>query len=294
MAIQRSRAERIGNGVFYILLVLLCIVTLYPFYYVLCYSVSEGAEAAAKVVTVYPRGFTMDNYDAVFRDKNLGSAFIVSVLRTVIGTVGTLIVTSIAAYALSRKNLPGKKWIMWFFMITMYFNAGTLPNFVVMSKLGLLDNFAVYILPMLFSTYYMIIIKSFFEQIPTALIESAVLDGASEFVIFTRIVLPTSTAVIATIALFAGVAQWNAYFDGILYVSNEKLQPLQTLMYKILKSEQAFSLSQIANAAEGATRITAEGVKMSMLIISTVPILCVYPFLQKYFVKGLMLGAVKG
>ena len=236
MAIQRSRAERIGNGVFYILLVLLCIVTLYPFYYVLCYSVSEGAEAAAKVVTVYPRGFTMDNYDAVFRDKNLGSAFIVSVLRTVIGTVGTLIVTSIAAYALSRKNLPGKKWIMWFFMITMYFNAGTLPNFVVMSKLGLLDNFAVYILPMLFSTYYMIIIKSFFEQIPTALIESAVLDGASEFVIFTRIVLPTSTAVIATIALFAGVAQWNAYFDGILYVSNEKLQPLQTLMYKILKS----------------------------------------------------------
>ena len=147
---------------------------------------------------------------------------------------------------------------------------------------------------MLFSTYYMIIIKSFFEQIPTALIESAVLDGASEFVIFTRIVLPTSTAVIATIALFAGVAQWNAYFDGILYVSNEKLQPLQTLMYKILKSEQAFSLSQIANAAEGATRITAEGVKMSMLIISTVPILCVYPFLQKYFVKGIMLGAVKG
>ena len=140
----------------------------------------------------------------------------------------------------------------------------------------------------------MIIIKSFFEQIPTALIESAVLDGASEFVIFTRIVLPTSTAVIATIALFAGVAQWNAYFDGILYVSNEKLQPLQTLMYKILKSEQAFSLSQIANAAEGATRITAEGVKMSMLIISTVPILCVYPFLQKYFVKGIMLGAVKG
>lgn len=120
------------------------------------------------------------------------------------------------------------------------------------------------------------------------------LDGASEFVIFTRIVLPTSTAVIATIALFAGVAQWNAYFDGILYVSNEKLQPLQTLMYKILKSEQAFSLSQIANAAEGATRITAEGVKMSMLIISTVPILCVYPFLQKYFVKGIMLGAVKG
>ena len=140
----------------------------------------------------------------------------------------------------------------------------------------------------------MIIIKSFFEQIPTALIESAVLDGASEFVIFTRIVLPTSTAVIATIALFAGVAQWNAYFDGILYVSNEKLQPLQTLMYKILKSEQAFSLSQIANSAEGATRITAEGVKMSMLIISTVPILCVYPFLQKYFVKGIMLGAVKG
>ena len=108
MAIQRSRAERIGNGVFYILLVLLCIVTLYPFYYVLCYSVSEGAEAAAKVVTVYPRGFTMDNYDAVFLDKNLGSAFIVSVLRTVIGTVGTLIVTSIAAYALSRNNLPGK------------------------------------------------------------------------------------------------------------------------------------------------------------------------------------------
>lgn len=294
MAIRRSPMERVGSGAFYLLIVLLCIITLYPFVYVLCYSISDGAAAAAKVVTIYPRGFTLDNFNAVFRDKNLLNSFVVSVLRTVIGTVGTLFVTGIAAYALSRKSLPGKKGIMWFFMVTMYFNAGTLPNFVVISKLGLLDKFMVFILPMLFSAYYMIIFKSFFEQIPTALIESAVLDGASEFVIFSRIILPTSTAVIATIALFAGVAQWNAYFDGILYISKDSLIPLQTLMYRILKSEQAFSLSQIANAAEGATKVTAEGVKMAMLIVSTVPILCVYPFLQKYFVKGIMLGAVKG
>lgn len=294
MAIRLTPGQRIGSALFYLFIILLCVITLYPFIYVICYSVSDGAQAAAKVITVYPRGFTADNYNAVFRDKNLINSFVISVLRTVIGTIGTLFVTSIAAYALSSKTLPGKKWIMWFFMITMYFNAGLLPSFVVNSKLGLLDNFWVFILPMLFSAYYMIIFKSFFEQIPAALVESAVLDGASEFVIFARIVLPTSTAVIATIALFAGVAQWNSYFDGILYISKDNLIPLQTLMYRILKSEQAFSISQIANAAEGGSKTTAEGVKMAMLIVSTVPILCVYPFLQKYFVKGIMLGAVKG
>lgn len=294
MTVKQKISAKSAEGVFYLFIILLCLVTLYPFIYVLCYSVSDGAKAAAQVVTVYPLGFTMDNFSAVFKDENLISSFIISAARTVIGTAATLIVTSLAAYTLSKKDLVGKKYLMWFFMITMYFNAGLLPNFVLISKMGLLDNFLVYILPLMFSTYYMIIFKSFFEQIPGSLIESAMLDGATDFAIFTKIILPTSTAVIATIALFAGVMQWNSYFDGMLYISKERLLPLQTLMYKILKSEQAFSLSQTVNAAEGAARITAEGIKMAMLVVSTVPILCVYPFLQKYFVKGIMLGAVKG
>ncbi|MDL2233492.1 carbohydrate ABC transporter permease [Ruminococcaceae bacterium OttesenSCG-928-L11] len=294
MAIRQTKTEKAATGVFYLFIIGLCIITLYPFIYVFCYSISDGAAAAATVITVYPVGPTLENYTAVFNDKNLVNAFIVSVSRTVLGTLCTLFVTMLAAYALSKPNLVAKKFIMWFFMITMYFNAGMLPNFVLMTKLNLLNNFLVYLLPVMFSTYYMIIFKSFFEQIPSSLLESAVLDGASEFVVFTQIVIPSSTAVIATIALFAGVWQWNAYFDGILYVSEPSLQPLQTLMYRILQGEQAFSLSQIAAAEQGARRVTSEGIKMSMLIVSTVPILCVYPFLQKYFVKGIMLGAVKG
>lgn len=294
MTILQTRGEKASLTFFYILLVTLCVITLYPFIYVFCYSISDGAKAAATVITVYPVGPTLDNYLAVFKDKNLVSAFVVSVLRTLIGTLCTLTVTSLAAYALSKPKLIGKKYLMWFFMITMYFSAGLLPTFVLISKLNLLDKFWVYILPSMFSTYYMIIFKSFFEQIPQALLESAVLDGAGEITIFRHIILPSSTAVIATIALFAGVWQWNAYFDGILYVSKLSLQPLQTMMYRILQGEQAFSLSQIAAAEQGASKVTSEGIKMAMLIVSTVPILCVYPFLQKYFVKGIMLGAVKG
>lgn len=294
MVRKNSPGERIAYAFFCFCIVLLCVITLYPFIYVFCYSVSESSKAAAKVVTIYPLGFTWDNYHAVFRDKNLINAFSVSVSRTLLGTLTTVAVTSLTAYSLSKRHLIAHKPLMWFFLIPMYFNAGMLPNFVMMSKYGLLDNFFVYILPLAFSTYYMIIFKSFFEQIPSALMEAAMLDGADDLKVFAKIVLPTSTPVLATIALFAGVQQWNSYFDGILYVSKDALQPLQTLMYKILQSEQAFSISQVANAAEGATKITAEGIKMSMLIVSTVPILCIYPFLQKYFVKGIMLGAVKG
>ena len=290
---QTSISEKIITIIVYVVIILLCIVTIYPFIYVFCYSISEAGKASAFPITVYPRGFTLTNYQAVLKDSDIFNAFFISVTRTLIGTTGTLLVTGLTAYALS-KRLIAKKWIMWYFMIPMYVSAGLIPTFVIISKLGLLNNYLVYIFPLLFSTYYMIIMKTFFEQLPPSLEESALIDGANHFTVFIRIVIPSSMPVIATIALFAGVQQWNSYFDGILYISIKSLQPMQTLMYRILKGEEVFTLSEMMTIENNTSIVTMEGIKMAMLMVTTVPILCVYPFLQKFFVKGMLLGAVKG
>jgi len=278
----------------YVLLAILCILTVYPLVYVFMYSVSDAAAAASRNVTVYPIDFTLDNYRSIFVDNRILKALWISVERTVLGSLLHLLVTGLAAYAFSKENLVMRRKLLLFFIVPLYFNGGLLPFYVQIINLGLYNNFLVYILPTAIGIFNMLVMKVFFEQLPRSLEESAKVDGAGEFTVFTRIIVPSSMPVIATVIMFIGVQQWNSWFDGLLFANKADLAPLQTLLYKIIMENQATSMEQMARLANANVSVTPEAIKMTTLILSTVPMLVVYPFLQKYFVKGMMIGAVKG
>lgn len=286
-------SEKIANGINYLLVFLLCVATVYPFWYVFMYSISDGIVSAAKPIVLLPVEPTLENYRAVFANTGLVRAFLVSVSRTVLGTASHIMVVGLAAYAMAKKGLVGKKLIMTFFIITMYFNGGLLPTYVIITKLKLTNNFLVYILPLLFSGFHMLIMKVFFEQLPASLEESAKIDGATDFLVFTRIIVPMCKPIVATVSLFIGVAHWNSWFDAFLYMTNVKLYPLQTILQKIILESQTNTLLEIMEAMNKQSNVTSEAIKMATVIVATVPILLVYPFMQKYFVKGMMIGAVK-
>lgn len=276
-----------------VLMLILCGLTLYPFIYVLAYSLSDGTASSSRIITILPRNPTMENYYAVFSNNLIINAFGISVARTVSGTILHLMVTGLAAYAISKNDLYGRKILMFYFMIPMFVAGGLIPSYILINKLHLMNNFLVYILPGMFSTFNMIIVSTYLRGLPESLEESAKLDGAGDMKIFLWIVVPLSVPVFVTIALFVGVAQWNAWFDAFLYMTNTKLHPLQTLLYKIMFEAQAKDFQQMVQMSQEKTNVTPEAIKMSTLIVSVVPAICVYPFLQKYFVKGVTMGAVK-
>ena len=276
----------------YLIMIVLCILTLYPFLYTLSYSFSDGHAVLSEPVILLPVQPTLNNYRAVFNDDRIIRAAVISVLRTTIGLAYTLMVTGMAAYMLSKRFLPGNRFFSYFFIIPMYLQGGMIATFVNISQLGLMNNFLVYILPYGFFAYYMLIMRTYYSGIPDSLEESAQLDGAGDIHIFFRIIVPLSTPIFATIALFAGVLQWNAWYDAMVYVPNPRLQPLQLVLQNVLK--QASGLANIKLLAQAIDiKVTAEAVQMATLIIATVPILMIYPFVQRYFVKGIMIGAVK-
>ncbi len=281
-----------------IVLILLSAVLIYPYLNQLAIALNDGNDSALGGITIFPRKFTMINFSTLLSDQSVGKATLVSVLRTVLNVVIHLFVTFSAAYALTRRNLKGRSVINKVFMLTMYLNAGTIPTYILFRYLGLINNFWVYVLPYSFSFYNMIIMRSFIQELPIALEESALLDGANEFTIMMKIIVPLSKPVLATIALWVAVGQWNDYSSTLMYVTDKNLFSLQYLMLRIIKQGEA--LKQIgldqamgADTSAATAQTTSESIKAAMLIISTVPILCIYPFLQKYFVKGVTLGAVK-
>lgn len=276
------------------ILILLCFFTVYPFFYAFLYSISDGVKAMAHNIAFLPVGFTLDNYRTVLADERILNALSISIARTVAGTMLFLVVTGLCAYAMSKRILVGRKLLFLFFVIPMYVNAGILPTYVLYHDLNLLNNFLVYILPGAFGLFYMILMKVFFESIPDSLEESAKLDGAGDFTVFSRIYIPLSPPIIATMALFVGVHQWNAWFDAMLFVTDSKLYPLQLLLQNVLKENQLSTYMQIFEQSNlQQKKISTETLKMAILILTTLPIVCVYPFAQKYFVKGVTLGAVK-
>ena len=282
----------VSQCIMYFIMALICFVTLYPFIYTLSYSFSDGRAVLTRPVTFLPVEPTLNNYRAAFGNDNIVRSFFISTARTLIGLLYTLAVTSMAAYALSKRFLPGNRFFSYFFIIPMYIGGGMIAVYVNIAQLGLMNNFLVYILPYGFIAYYMLIIRTYFTSIPASLEESAQLDGAGDVIIFFRIVLPLCKPVLATIALFAGVFQWNSWFDAMVYVPNTKLQPLQLVLQNVLK--QAFGLANMKMLVQSSEiKVTAEAVQMATLIIATVPILMIYPFVQRYFVKGIMIGAVK-
>ncbi len=295
MRIRRLTAFDLINS---FLLLLLTFVTLYPIINVLAISLNEGLDTMRGGITLFPRKFTLQNYNLVFKNPAVFNAFGITILRTVIGTFLSLIATAMFAFGLSKKNLMGRKFYMGLSIISMYFSGGLIPFYLLIDNLGLINSFWVYIIPNLISVYNMIIMMTNFKQIPEAMEESARIDGAGYFTIFFKVVLPVSAPIIATIALFNAVWHWNSWFDGYLYMTKDDLLPLQNLLVRIINAN---SMGQTLSKAGSATAIinkfggvTVKSVNMATMMISMIPILIVYPFLQKYFVKGMMIGSVKG
>lgn len=284
--------------VIYTFLTLLAFVTFYPFWNSLVISFNSGQDTMLGGLTFWPREFTLANYELVFKDKRLINAFIVSVLRTIVGTFLSVMATAILAYGLSKKELIGRKFFMIFCLITMFFSGGLIPTFLLVRSLGLMDSFWVMIIPTLISVWNMIIFRTFFQQLPAGLEESAKIDGCGYWSTFFRIVLPLSGPVIATLALFTAVFHWNDWFFPTIYISSENLIPIQTLLQKVLKANTVSqAMSQVdAGAAAHMSKlntVTGKSLSMAIMMVATLPIVMVYPFVQKYFVKGVLIGSLK-
>jgi putative aldouronate transport system permease protein len=276
-----------------VLMLAICFATLYPIWYVLVNSFNDGNDAMRGGIYWWPRMFSFDSYLAVFANDGIMLAMGVTVAKTLVGTVIHVLFTAMVAYSFSRRELIGRPVYMVIGTITMFFNGGLIPYFLLIRDLGMLDSFWVYIIPAMFSFFDLIIFLSFFREIPDALEEAAKIDGANDLKIFYQIVLPVSMPVVATIALFHGVYQWNDYFTGMIYINKSDLQPIQTYLYRVVAQS---SSNQMAAATTGsiAKSVSSQSIKLATMVVTTLPIVIVYPFLQKYFVKGFMIGSIKG
>ena len=289
---NRHLLFRCVNGLIFLFIAVMCI---YPFYYVLIYSLSDPQEAI-RGVTFWPRGFSWINYEMMFQLNNIGTAFVVSAGRAVLGTAITVLCCTFFAYLVTNRYIWGRKIIYRFAIFTMYLNAGTIPWYLLMDALGLRNNFLLYIIPTAISAYYVILIKTYLESLPESLREAAEVEGAGLIKIFTSIILPLCKPILATIAVFAAVGQWNSWFDNLLLVTEPKLQTLQLILYNYLNSAQTVANMSEWDLTQGAAAqvATPQSIQVTITVITTLPIIFVYPFMQRYFVKGIMIGAVKG
>lgn len=294
---KENTGEKIFDIFIYLISIFVLITTLYPFLNILAVSLNNSVDAARGGIGIFPRKFTLANYQEIFKYKNIPHAFIISILRTVVGTVTGIIASCMVAYTLSRRDFMARRFFGVLFVLTMYIAGGLIPDYMLVRKLHLINKFAVYILPGLINTWNVIVIRSFMDNLPYSLQESAKIDGASDFVVFMRIIMPLCMPVIATISLFIAVGQWNSWMDTFLYASSK--DGLSTLQYELVKvmANTTASSSQAASLKEqtgtSANTVSPESIRMAITIVATVPILVVYPFLQKYFVSGMTLGAVK-
>ncbi|MBN2735633.1 MAG: carbohydrate ABC transporter permease [Spirochaetales bacterium] len=295
--IKGTSGERIFDIVNNIIMTLILIITLYPFLNVLALSFNSSMDSVKGGITIFPRVFTLDNYITIIKFGNIPRAFMISVLRTFFGTTTSLIACSMVAYALSRKNFSFRKILSPFLAITLYVSGGLIPVFLLIRDIKLMNNFLVYILPPMVNAFYIFMIRTYMDNLPEELFESAKMDGANDFAIFYKIMMPLCKPVLATIALFIAVAQWNTWFDTYIYCgSKPELSTLQYELMKILQNAQltAGDAAVYANQAMAIQTVTPDSIKMAITIITITPILVVYPFLQGYFVEGMTLGAVKG
>ncbi len=285
--------KNIYDYIIIFILVLISLVMLYPFWHEMMYSFSDPVDAATGGMFLLPRGFNLKSYWSVLRNKSVWTGFRVSVIVTLTGTVAGVMLSAMLAYPLSKKRMPGRNVLISLIFFTMLFGGGMIPNYLLAKKLKLIDSYGALILPGLLSAWNIFIMKNAFAGIPASLEESARIDGANDLTIFFHIVLPLSKAVLATIALFTAVGYWNDYFSTILYIVSKDRWSLQAVLREILSNAQsAMSASGISVRAEEA--ISSETVKAATVMVATVPILLVYPFVQKYFIKGVMIGSVKG
>ena len=290
---KRTKTDSIVGYLIIALMIVICIATLYPVWYIIIISFNDGQDAMMGGIYLLPRMFSLDNYRMVFANPEILQAFIITILRTLIGTVTGVFFTAMVAYAFSKRYIFGSKFYLTVGTITMFFGGGLIPYFIVLRNLGLFNNFMVYIIPALFNFFHCIIFMTFFREMPSSLEESAKIDGANDFFIFVRIILPMSAPVLATIALFVGVFHWNDFFMGVIFIHDPELRPIQTFMYQLIAGTTA-QRAVVGMPAVASQGVTSLSVQLATMVVTTAPIVFVYPFLQRYFVKGIMIGAIKG
>lgn len=285
------------NYTFFLLVTLICV---YPFYYLIINSISSNDLSALGKIRFFPEQLHLENYKQVLQLRGLPLAATVSVARTIIGTTTTVLASAFLGFMFTQEKMWKRKFWYRFIIITMYFNAGLIPMFITMKTLGLTNSFWVYILPAIVQPFNIILVKTYIESIPRSLQEAAEIDGANIIQVFFKVVLPNCTPILATVAIFSAVAQWNSFQDTLLYITDQSLYSLQYLLYTYIN--QANSLAQmvknttgsLAGIASAATSQTPTSIRMTISVIVVLPIMFIYPLFQKYFVKGIMLGAVKG
>lgn len=296
---RSSFSDRVMMAFIYTFLIVLAFVSLYPFWNSAVISLNEGLDTGKGGITFWPRKFTMENYNLVFENEKIINGFVISILRTVIGTIGSILCTSIFAYGMTKRELMGRKYYMILCIITIYFGGGLIPTFMLMRNLGLFDSFWVFIIPSLVTIWNMIVFRTFFMGLPGGLEESAKIDGCGYWGTFFRIIVPLSGPVIATLSLFTAINHWNEWFTASIYITNENLIPVQTLLRQILNSNIISEISSSALDTASSSRIdnmklvTSKSLSAATMMVATIPIVIVYPFVQRFFVKGVLVGSLK-
>lgn len=293
MHLKRTKGEK-GFAVFNVaFLLLISFITLYPMLYVVFASVSEPVQLIkARGIIWHPMGFTTQAYSMVFSNRSILMGYGNTLFIVIVGTMLNVIITAFAAYVLSREGYFLKRFLNFFVVVTMLFSGGLIPFYITVQRLKLLDSIWALILPTLLSTYNLMIMRTSFAAIPISLEESAKLDGANDMVVLTRIILPLSKAVIAVMVLFYGVAHWNSWFNASIFLNSRDKYPLQLVLREILISNDTSAMGNDLSAND--QEMIAENIKYATIVVATLPIMCVYPFVQKYFVTGVMVGSVKG
>lgn len=293
---ERPLSDYAFDAAVVILSLLVFLIVAYPVYFVIIASISDSTLVSTGQVTWLPRNISFFGYQEIFQDTRIWTGYKNTIIYTTLGTFVNLLFTLPAAYVLSRPEFRARRWIMFAFVITMFFNGGLIPTYLLMKELHLTNTMWVFIVPFSVNVYNLIITRSFFEHsLPKELFEAAQMDGCSHFKFFAQIALPLSKAVVSVVALFYLVAHWNDFFTGLIYIQSNHLQPLQIVLRDILLSNQVFASGAGAGgSAGGYAQQYADQVKYAVIIVSTLPILIVYPFIQKYFEKGVMIGSVKG
>lgn len=293
----RINQDHVLTGISFVLISILVLSIVLPLLNILALSFNTGKDAARGGISFFPRDFTLENYQYVFSDARYLNAYGITIARTVIGTLLGVAFTAMGAFALVDRNMPGRNFFAMFFIFTMFFSGGTIPTYINFRNLGLLNNFWVYVFNgAMVAAWDMIIMRSFFEGIPASVEESAKLDGANDITIFARIIVPMSRPIISVIALFKAVYHWNDWFSGAYYMRHANMRPVQTLLQEMLSRQESMQTAAMEGGLEALANrtITSQALQMATIVVTVVPIIMIYPFIQKYFIQGLMSGAVKG
>jgi putative aldouronate transport system permease protein len=293
---QEMQMTWAGDLILYGFLCLLFIVTFFPFWQIFILSINDGSDTLRGGLMLWPRKISFDSYGTVFSNPEILNSVKVTFLRTLIGVPVSIMSIALLSYALSKRELVGGSWINLFFIFTMYFSGGIIPTYMIIKSLGLIDHFLVFIFPAIINIFWMILIRTYMEQLPRELEESADIDGANDLQILFKVILPICVPVLATVGLFSAIYHWNAWYDSYIYTYNPNLKTLQAVLVKILNQYQTGDMlsqaQQLANVNKKIP-VTSESIRMTVTMVATIPIILLYPLLQRFLLKGMLLGAVK-